>query len=169
MNTAPRPEHLSLGNFPTFGVFAATPAFPRRETLGNQIGHRYAEYPGGQNHLMVGDTAEENFYLGNPRPADVTTLQLASPGEVRLGPILAAPDDPDPGANDVLIAVVPHASGRLPRRIPQLAQICEQSFRGIALPVQHPFDSGHQAPITTSFRWHGPSGYQVTTNSLRIS
>jgi hypothetical protein len=108
---------------------------------------------------MIGDTAKEAFYLGNPRPADVKTLQLALPGEVRLGPILAALDDSDAGANDVLIAVVPHASGRLPRRIPQLAHMCEQSFRGLALADQHPSDSGHQSPKKMPFHWNRCFGH----------
>lgn len=116
MNTAPRPEHLSLGNVPTFGVFAAPPAFPRRETLGNQIGHGDTERSRDQHHFMIGDTAEEAFYLGNPRPADVKTLQLALPGNIRLCPTMLRPKGANAGTNDVLSAVVPHGTGSLALR-----------------------------------------------------
>jgi hypothetical protein len=65
---------------------------------------------------MIGDTAEEAFYLGNPRPADVKTLQLALPGNIRLCPAMLRPKGANAGTNDVLSAVVSHGTGSLTLR-----------------------------------------------------
>ncbi len=124
-HTRTRPRRKTRGVSSILFAVLASPARPRRQTLGNQIRHRNAKRPRNQNHLVIGHTAEKAFDLGDPRPADVKALELAFPGKVRLSPILFASDGADPCADDVLSAVVPHEPAGVSRPNANPDHTCE--------------------------------------------